>query len=82
MVKLNGCIFLLASNSIKKELDCKIIYNKIFLKTKIISYGNKAKNVQSREIPEAGCGYVFWLVVLIDSVFKKDQNCYPQLCFK
>ena len=27
------------SNSIKKELDCEPIYNKIFLKIKIKSYG-------------------------------------------
>ena len=28
------------SNSIKKELDCKPIYNKILRKTKLRSYGN------------------------------------------
>ena len=39
-------------NYIKKELDCKPIYNKKFLKTKIRSYGDEATDFQDNEIPK------------------------------
>ena len=35
------------SNSIKKEVDCEPIYNKMFLETKIKSYGNEDTDFNS-----------------------------------
>ena len=33
--------------------------------------------------PEAGSNYIFWLLILIDSVFKKDKtiicNCFEKM---
>ena len=57
IVKLSGCLFIEdyellekyngnwnnnSNNIIRKELDCKPIYNKKFLKTKIRFYGDEA----------------------------------------
>ena len=39
-------------NGIRKEFDCKVIYNKTFLKTKIKSYGNDATGFHTRKIPK------------------------------
>ena len=38
-------------NSIKNELDCEPIYNRKFLKNKIRSYGNEAKDFHDNEMP-------------------------------
>ena len=68
------------SNSIKKELDCKAIYNKN--QNKILWWrGNRFKK-HAIKIPEAGSYFIYWLVILIDSVLKKDGNYYLQLFFK
>lgn len=65
---------------LKKELHCKPCYNKISLKTKIKLYGDEAPDIHARKILEAGSNYIFWLLILIDSVFKKDKtiicNCF------
>ena len=41
----------------KKELDYEPIYEKQFLKTKIISHGDGATYFQDKEIPKAGYNY-------------------------
>ena len=43
------------SKSIKKELDCKPIHNKKFLKTKILSYSGEATDFHNKEIPKLEC---------------------------
>ena len=45
------------SNSIKKEHDCKPIYNKKFLKTKVNSYGHEAIYFHDNEIPKINSNY-------------------------
>ena len=65
------------SNSIKEELDCKRIYIKKCLKTKISSYGDESTDFHCRKTLEGGSNYICSLVILIDSVLKKDENCYP-----
>ena len=70
------------SSIIKKELDCEPIYDKKFLKTKIISYSDETTDFHSREIPKTGSDFICWLVVLIDSVLKRDENYYPQVFLK
>ena len=47
------------SNSIKIELDCKPIYDKKILKTKLRSYIDEATHFHTRKIPEAGSNYTF-----------------------
>ena len=70
------------NNSIKKEVDCKPIYNIKFLKTKIRSYVDKTTDFCSRKIPEIGSNYIHWSVLVINSVLKKDENYYPQVFLK
>ena len=67
MFKLNECIFLIevydllekyntiwdkVSIDVKKEFDCKPVYNKTFLKTKIKSSGDEATDFYDKEIPK------------------------------
>ena len=70
------------SSSITKELDCESIYNKKFLKTKIKSHSDEATNFHTRQLLEADPNYIYWLVISIDSVLKKDENYYPQVFLK
>ena len=42
------------SNSIKKELDCKLICQKHFLKTKVRSYSDETTDFHPRKTPQAG----------------------------
>ena len=55
---------------IKKELDCRPIYNKKFLKTKIRSYGSKVTDYHDKEIPKVGSNYICLAVILLDFVLK------------
>ena len=60
---------------IKKEFDSKHVYNKKFLKTKIKSYNEKINtNVHNNEILKEGSHCICLLVILIDSVYRKDKN--------
>ena len=52
---------------------------KIFMKTKIRSYGDETTDFYTRKIPEAGSSYICWSVILIDSVLKKGENYYLQV---
>ena len=63
-------------NYIKKELDCKPIYNKKFLKTKIRSYGYEATDFQDNEIPKKDSNYTCLAAILIDFFLKRDENHY------
>ena len=52
------------------------------MKTKIRSYGDEATDFYSSKIPEAGCNYMCWSVLVIDSALKKDENYYLQVLLK
>ena len=58
-----SCIWNQSAIVLRKELDCKPIYNKTFLKAKIKSY---ATNLHNKEIPKVGFNYTCLAVVLID----------------
>ena len=50
------------------------------MKTKIKSYNRKINtNVHNNKIPNEGSHCIFLSVILIDSVYKKDKNYYPQV---
>ena len=70
------------SNSIKKELDWKAIYNKKFLKTKIRSYGDEARDFHDKEATKVGSKYTCLAVISLDSFLKRDENYYPQVFLK
>ena len=58
---------------IKSALILKknLIANVFPIKTKILSYGNKAADFHDKEIPKAGSDYTCLAVINIDSVLKK-----------
>ena len=61
------------TNIIKKDFDCKAVYNEKYIKTKIKSYNGKINtNFHNNEIPKEGSQLIY-------SVYKKDKNYYPQV---
>ena len=54
------------SNTIKKEFNSEIIHSKKYLKMK-------------KNQPKEGFHCIYTSVILIDSVYRKDKNCYPQV---
>ena len=49
---------------------------RLFLKTNIRSNSYGAIDFNTKKTPEAGSNYIFWLVMLIDTVPKKNKNYY------
>ena len=86
IVKLNGYIFLVGDDDllennntiwdevnfdIKKEIDTKAIYKKYFLKAKIKSYGDEAKNVFDKGMPKVGSSHTCLAVISLEYALKK-----------
>ena len=68
------------SNSIKKEFDSKLVYNKKYLRAKIKFYdGNINTNIHNNEIPREGSQFIWLSVILTDSLFKTGKNYYPRV---
>ena len=70
------------STDIKKKFNSGPVGNKNFLKTKIKSYGDEAKNIHDQEMPKEGSNRAYLAVRSLDSVLKKDENYYSQLFLK
>ena len=62
------------SADIKKDFDGETVYNENFLKTKIKSYGNEAKDFRDKEIPKVDSIYTSLAVINVDSPLKRDEN--------
>lgn len=60
----------------KKNLILNQSTIRLFLKTNIRSNIYGAIDFNTRKIPEPGSNYIFWLVILIDTVPKKNKNYY------
>ena len=68
------------SNIIKKEFDSKSVCNEKYMKTKTKSYNGKINtNFQNNKISKEGSQCICLSLVLIDSVYRKDKNYYPQV---
>ena len=68
------------SNIIKKEFDSKSVCNEKYMKTKTKSYNEKINtNFQNNKISKEGSQCICLSLVLIDSVYRKDKNYYPQV---
>ena len=52
---------------IKKEFDSKPVYNKIFLKTKIKSYGDEVTDFHVKEISKVDYNHTCLAVINVDS---------------
>ena len=70
------------SSNIKTEFESKSIYNKKFLKIKIKSHDNEAKEFHDQDIPKVGSNCTYLVVILIHFILKKADNYYVQVFFK
>ena len=69
-------IFGKVSANLKKDFDSESVYHKNYLKTKIKSDDDKAKDFNVKEIPQAGSDYTCLPVITIHSAPKIYENCY------
>ena len=68
------------SNIIKNKFESKPVYNEKYLKTKIKSYHGKVNtNFHNNKILKEGSQCICLSVILIDSIYRKDKNYYPQV---
>ena len=68
------------SSDIKKEFDSEPVYNQIFLKTKIKSYGDDVTNFYDKEIPKVNSNHTCLAVISLDSALKKMKTVIRK-CF-
>ena len=60
------------SNIMKKKFNSELIYSKKYLKAE--------KNLITKKSAQKECSqYIYISVILIDSVYIKDNNYYPQV---
>lgn len=64
------------------EFDNELVYNKIFLTTKIKFYYAQATNFCDDKMPKKGVNYICLAVILIDFVLKRVEKYQPQLFLK
>ena len=66
--------------SIKKECDSNPVCYEKYMKTKIKFYNGKINtNFHNNKITKEGSQCICQSVVLIDSVYRKDKNYYPEV---
>ena len=70
-------IFLTKNDDLLKKY--KDIWYKV---SNSIFYSDEARDVHARKISEAGSNYIFWSVIFINCVYKKDKTYYPQVILK
>ena len=64
----------------KKEFDSTPVYNENYLKTKIKPYNRKIdRNVHNNKTPKEGSQSIYLSVILIDLVYRKNEDYYPQV---
>ena len=68
------------SSDIKKEFDSEPVYNQIFLKTKIKSYGDDVTDFYDKEIPKVNSNHTCLAVISLDSALKKMKTVIRK-CF-
>ena len=56
------------SNSARKEYHSELIYDKKYLKTKINSYGDEAKDFHYKEILKVNSNFTCLAVILVDFI--------------
>ena len=67
-------------NNIKNEFDSEHVYNEKYLKAKIKFYNEKINaNFHNNKIRKEGSQCICLSVILINSVFIKGKNYYPQV---
>ena len=66
------------SDSIEKEIDGELMYNKTFLKAKIKTYDDETTDFSDKEMSKGGSGHISLAVITINSVLEKDDKYYPR----
>ena len=72
----------IVSTEIKREFDSEPVYNEEFLKTKIKSHGDEAKDFYDKKFPKIESSHTCLAVISLDSALKKDDNYCRQLFLK
>lgn len=70
------------SDSIEKEIDGELMYNKTFLKAKIKTYDDQTTDFSDKEMSKGGSGHISLAVITINSVLEKDDKYYPRAFWK
>ena len=80
LLKKYNDIWTKVSNSMKKEFDSEPICDKELLRTKIKTYGDKAKDFHDEETPKSRASLYFLAVISINLFLKKMKTINPK-CF-
>ena len=62
--------------AIKKEFESEPVYNKIFLKTKVKSYGDEVTDFYDKKVPKVDSNHTCFTVIGLNSPRKQDENYY------
>ena len=63
----------------KKEFDSEPVYNQMFLKTKVKSYGDEVADFYNKEITKVDSNHTCLAVIILDSALKKNENYNQQV---
>ena len=66
----------------KKNLTWSPSKIKKSYKTEIKYYGDDTTGFHARKLPEVGCNYICWSLILIDAILKKSENYYLQVSLR
>ena len=78
----NIILFGIKSVLIFKKINSEPVYNKIFLQIKIKCYCDETTDCHNKEMPKVRPNHSSLTIITIDSVFKTDENYYPQVFLK
>ena len=67
------------SADIKKEFHSKLVYNKVFLKTKIKSHGDEVADFYDKKILNVDFSHTCVATISLDSPLKKNDSYYQQV---
>ena len=75
---------LISALTLVKQVHQKseLVYNKIYLKTKVKSHGNEVVEFYDKKTPKLDSNHTYLAVISLDSSLKKNHNSYPQVFSK
>ena len=71
-----------SGTAIKKKLVVGLATIKMFLKTKLWSYGDETTDFNDREMPMVDCNHGCSALITIDCALKNDEQYYLQVFIK
>ena len=66
----------------KKEIDSKPVYNKIFLKTKTKPHGDEVTDFYDIEFPNVDSNHTCLAAISLNSALKESENYYLQVLLR